>query len=127
MLAATAGENSIDEAWVSADKKVELPQSLGPFFFTKTGPMPVHQDENKRGFHRHYMRGKALLKRGASTFGTYTKDISRKGIGLLSPVQLMPLERIALVLPNGSTLHLEVTRCRRLERNCFDCGARFAL
>ena len=101
MLAATAGENSIDEAWVSADKKVQLPESLGPGFFAKQGPMPVHHDDNnKRGFHRHYMRGKAILKRGEKTFGTYTKDISRKGIGLLLPVQLLPIERVNLMLSN---------------------------
>jgi PilZ domain len=107
---------------------VQLPESMSAGFLTKQGPMPVHHDENnKRGFHRHYMRGKAILTRGEKTFGTYTKDISRKGIGLLSPVQLLPMERVALFLSNGSTLHLEVTRCRRVEKNCYDCGAKFTL
>jgi PilZ domain len=127
MLAASPSESTIEEAWASAHMTVQLPASLRPSFFNKIGPMPVHHDDNKRGFHRHYMRGKAVLKRGETTFGTLTKDVSRKGIGLLSPVQLLPMERVDLTLPNGSTLHLEVTRCRRVEKNCFDCGAKFAL
>lgn len=126
MLAVSNKPNMIAEAWEAADMIVQLPESLGSRFLEKHGPMPLYH-ENKRGFHRHYMRGKAILKRGQSTLGTYTKDISRQGIGLLSPVQLLPLERIELMLPNGATLHLEVTRCRRIDKNCFDCGARFAI
>jgi PilZ domain-containing protein len=127
MPATSPSQNAIDEIWPSVSIIVQLPESMSPGFFAKQGPMPVHHDDNKRGFHRHYMRGKAILKRGETTLGTYTKDISRKGIGLLSPVQLMPLERVDLLLPNGTQLHLEVARCRRVEKNCYDCGARFAL
>ena len=126
MLAVSSGQNLIDDAWEAADMTVQLPDSLGPRFFEMHGPMPLYH-ENKRGYHRHYMRGKALLKRGETTLGTYTKDISRKGIGLLSPIPLLPLERVDLILPNGSTLYLEMARCRRVDKNCFDCGARFAL
>jgi hypothetical protein len=126
MLAVSPSEKVIDDAWEAADMIVQLPESLGTRFLEMHGPMPLYH-ENKRGYHRHYMRGKALLKRGETTLGTYTKDISRKGIGLLSPIQLLPLERVELLLPNGSTLHLEVARCRRVDKNCFDCGARFAL
>jgi hypothetical protein len=126
MLAVDNHQVLTSESWEAADMTVQLPESLGQRFVDKHGPMPLYH-ENKRGYHRHYMRGKALLKRGQTTLGTYTKDISRQGIGLLSPVQLLPLERIELILPNGSKLHLEVTRCRRVDKNCFDCGARFAL
>jgi hypothetical protein len=125
MLAVSPEQNLIAEMWDDADMTVQLPESLA-HFADKHGPMPLHH-ENKRGYHRHYMRGKAILKRGTTTLATYTKDISRQGIGLLSPVQLLPLERIELVLVNGSKLYLEVTRCRRVDKNCFDCGARFAL
>lgn len=125
MLAVSPQQNLIDEAWDAADMTVQLPESMARFM-EKRGAMPLYH-ENKRGFHRHYMRGKALLKRGNLTIGTYTKDISRQGVGLLSPVQLLPLERIELVLSNGAKLHLEVTRCRRIDKNCFDCGARFAV
>ena len=126
MLALSAEHNLIAAAWEAADQTVQLPESLSAKFFDKRGPMPLHH-ENKRSFHRHYMRAKALLKRGDAILGTYTKDVSRQGVGFLSPVQLLPLERVELQLPNGSALRLEVTRCRRLDKNCFDCGAKFAL
>jgi hypothetical protein len=125
MLAVSAEQDLIAEAWEAADMTVQLPESMARFA-DKHGPMPLYH-ENKRGYHRHYMRGRAIVKRGETTLATYTKDISRQGIGLLSPVQLLPLERVELLLVSGSNLHVEVTRCRRIDKNCFDCGARFAL
>jgi hypothetical protein len=115
--------NMIAEAWENADLTAQLPGSIVSFM-TKQGPVPVYHDE-KRSFHRHYMRGKAILKRGDMTLGVYTKDVSRQGIGLLSPVQLLPLERVVLTLPNGSTQQLELARCHRVGKDCFDCGTRF--
>ena len=59
--------------------------------------------------------------------GTYTKDVSRQGVGFLSArCSLMPKELVKLRLPT-TELSLEVARCRRLDQGCFDCGARFAL
>ena len=89
------------------------------------GPAPLCA-KNQRHFHRYFMRGKAILKRGTTTFGTYTKDVSRQGVGFLSPVQLMPKERVNLRLPVAE-LGLEITRCRRIDEGCFECGGRFAL
>ena len=57
--------------------------------------------------------------------GIYTKDVSRQGIGFLSPKQLLPKERIYMRLPGASEVLLEVTRCLRIDDGCFDSGARF--
>ena len=94
-------------------------------FFAPKGATPSYYD-NKRTYHRYFMRGKAVLKRGTTMLGTYTKDVSRQGVGFLSPVQLMPKELVKLRLAT-TELSLEVARCRRLDQGCFDCGARFAL
>jgi hypothetical protein len=59
--------------------------------------------------------------------GAFTKDVSRQGIGFLSPVQLLPMEHIGLLLANGTEYALEVSRCRRVDQDCFDCGGRFVL
>ena len=88
--------------------------------------MPLHRRERTplpSVFHAQ----KAVLQRDEMKLGCYTMDVSRQGIGLLSPVQLLPLDRVQLHLPNGSELPLEIARCRRVDRGCFDCGARFAL
>jgi hypothetical protein len=72
------------------------------------------------------MRGKAVLKRGSTLIGSYTKDVSRQGVAFLTPVPLLPKERVKLQVPSAE-LGLEVTRCRRIEPACFECGARFVL
>lgn len=118
-------QKMIDDLWECASAKVQLPEPLSKNFFGRSGAMPLW-NENKRSYHRYYMRGKALLKRGNAVLGSYTKDVSRQGVGFLSPVQLMPKERVKLHLPTAE-LSLEVARCRRVDQACFECGARFAL
>jgi hypothetical protein len=114
------------DEWEAADAQVQIPDALRKEFFGKSGPMPLHH-ENHRGYHRYFVRVKAVLQRDEMKLGCYTKDLSRQGIGLLSPVPLLPMDHVQLHLPNGSVLDLEIVRCRRIERECFDCGARFAL
>jgi PilZ domain len=115
----------MDDLWQATTAKVELPEPLKQQFFGAHGPGPIFHD-NKRSFHRYYMRGKAVLKRGKSLLGTYTKDVSRQGVAFFSPVQLLPKERVKLRV-SAAELSLEVTRCRRLDPKCFECGAKFAL
>jgi hypothetical protein len=115
----------IESAWETAAARAELPPSVARRFFEPKGPMRGHFD-NRRTFHRYYLRGKAILARRDTTLGIYTKDISRQGICFLSPVQLFPKERVKLRMPNGTQYELEIARCRREEDNCFECGTRFA-
>ena len=125
MLEFDNGKKLMNDLWEATATKVELPDSLRPTYFGAQGPTPLYHD-NRRSFHRYYMRGKAVLKRKASMIGTYTKDVSRQGVAFLSPVPLLPKERVKLCIPSAE-LNLEVTRCRRLNPHCFECGARFAL
>ena len=125
MLAVDNGENLIDELWETAAAKVALPEALKGEYFAVRGAEPVFHD-NRRSFHRYYMRGKAVLNRGKKLLGVYTKDVSRQGVAFLSPVPLLPKERVKLQLPTVE-LSLDVTRCRRIEAACFECGGKFAL
>jgi hypothetical protein len=125
MLEIDHGQKLMDDLWQATPAKVEMPERLKQHFFVAPGPAPIFID-NKRSFHRYFMRGKAVLKRGDSLIGTYTKDVSRQGVAFFSPVPLLPKERIKLRVP-AAELSLEVTRCRRLESDCFECGAKFAL
>jgi hypothetical protein len=126
MLAVDNGQELMEELWQTAKKTVELPEAFRREFFSVRGAEPVFHD-NRRAYHRYYMRGKAVLKRGSDHFGTYTKDLSRQGVAFLSPVPLLPKEKVKLQVPTAE-LSLEVTRCRR-QSDCgfFECGARFAL
>jgi hypothetical protein len=125
MLEFDNGQKLMSDLWDATASKVELPDSLRSSYFGAQGPAPLYHD-NRRSFHRYYMRGKAVLKRKTSMIGTYTKDVSRQGVAFLSPVALLPKERVKLCIPTAE-LNLEVTRCRRLNPHCFECGARFAL
>ena len=125
MLEVGNGQELMNDLWDATAAKVQLTEPLRKCFFSVKGPTPVFYD-NKRTYHRYFMRGKAVLKRGKTMFGTYTKDVSRQGVGFLCPVQLLPKELVKLRLPT-TELSLEVARCRRVDQGCFDCGARFAL
>jgi hypothetical protein len=125
MLGRDYGEKLIDRLWTCANATAQLPTAMSEDYFAHQGPMQLHFD-NRRNYHRYYLRGKALLKRGKSVMGAYTKDVSRQGVGFLSPVQLLPKERIVIHLPTAE-LSLQVARCRRLDEACFECGGRFAL
>jgi hypothetical protein len=125
MLEIDNGQKLMDELWEATAAKINLPDSVKQRFFGAQGPGPMFHD-NKRVYHRYYMRGKAVLKRGKSIIATYTKDVSRQGVAFFSPVPLLPKERIKLRVP-AAELNLEVTRCRRLVPDCYECGAKFAL
>ena len=62
---------------------------------------------------------------GDKVYAAYTTDVSRQGVGFLSPRQLMPKEKWTLKLPNGAEYELLVTRCHLESENCFACGGRF--
>jgi hypothetical protein len=125
MLEVSDDHEVVNRLWETTPTKVQVPEPLRGDFFQRRGPMPVFPD-NKRTYHRYFLRGKAVLIRRDAAIGTFTKDVSRHGVGFLSPVQLMPTERIELRVPTAK-LTLEVARCRRISQGCFDCGGRFVL
>ena len=114
----------VEELWQTAKIRVKLPMLTSRYFFEPKGPMPNHYS-SRRSFHRYYMRSKAVLIQGDKVYAAYTTDVSRQGVGFLSPRQLMPKERWTLKLPNGSEYELIVTRCRLESDCCFACGGRF--
>jgi hypothetical protein len=125
MLEFDHGQKLMDDLWEATAAKVQLPNSLRADYFGAQGPAPLFHD-NRRTYHRYFMRGKAVLKRGQSMIGTFTKDVSRQGVAFLSPVPLLPKERVKLRVTSAE-LSVEVTRCRRIDPKCFECGARFAI
>src|SRR4051794_12466477 len=123
MLELGDGQKLMDDLWETTPTKLVMSVSFKQEFFKPRGASPVRYD-NRRSYHRYYMRGKAILRRGDQQIGTFTKDVSRQGVAFLSPVALMPKERVKLRVP-ATELDLEVTRCRRLEAACFECGGKF--
>jgi hypothetical protein len=114
-----------DFEWDALKQKAQLPKQL-QHYFDRRGAMPVHPD-SRRAYHRFYLRSKAIVRRQDMFLGVYTADASRKGIRFLSPVQLLPKERLGIRLPKTKEFQIEITRCRRLEDACYECGARFVV
>jgi hypothetical protein len=110
--------------WESIPLKPQLPKSFSDFF-SRTGPCPVHAT-SKRSYARLYLRRHAILTRpDGPDLAVYTLDVSHKGIGILTPVQLLPMHFCFLRLATTGAIPLEIVRCRRVDHQYYVCGATF--
>jgi hypothetical protein len=108
---------------------ITLPQTWCRFF-EESGVLPSLPNDMRRS-QRRAVRTFGLLRidgtipaitRSSALFGIYTKDFSKNAVGLISPIQLYPGERLRLILPT-CWLSLEVIRCRRHNSTCYEVGA----
>jgi len=127
MLGLSNEKRLMDKLWRAAETTLELPKLEAKYFFEFRGPMPSGHFDNRRSYHRFYLRDKAILTRNETTLGVLTTDISRQGIGFLAPLQLLPKQRVQLLLTSGAEYYLQVARCRRRSENVFECGGRFVV
>ncbi|MGO9113702.1 MAG: hypothetical protein ACLP9L_31100 [Thermoguttaceae bacterium] len=114
---------------------VRLPSALKADF-ERIGPAPSLPG-CKRRFPRFRCRGEnsfiALehrrtfpgLPRERAWFAVYFSDLGRGGIGLLHGEPLYPKERLRVVLLDGSLRQIEIVRCARVGKHCYNIGARF--
>jgi hypothetical protein len=110
-------------AWGEILSQAVLPVSEAEFF-SKQGPTPLMPD-SRRGFHRMYLRTSVVLQYENQFHAAYLLDISRSGVGLISPVQLLPSAPIELWLPDGRHMELQTKRCVRCAERCYQCGGEF--
>ena len=109
--------------WGEIPSRAEVPRDLEGYF-NREGPTPSCLDES-RALHRFYLRQRAVLEADGKLHAGYTRDVSRSGMGLISPVQLFPLEEVQIWLPERAAINLRVVRCERLDDRCYACGAVF--
>jgi hypothetical protein len=102
-----------------------LPEDGGEFF-ARRGPAPCSPIA-RRSFHRFYFRHPAVMLQDGERYGVFTLDVSRHGVGFVSPVQIFPKQVVELRLPDGRCLRLEAARCRRIKAHCYECGSRFVV
>ncbi|MEM8866523.1 MAG: PilZ domain-containing protein [Planctomycetota bacterium] len=124
MLREDDGGDLIARLWPATELQAVLPQEPDEFF-DLAGPMPAGY-EDQRSFRRFYLRQRAIMHLGKSYYGIYVKDISRQGIGMLSPIQLLPLDRPTLILAGGKKVAYRIMRCRRFAKHCYEIGAELA-
>jgi hypothetical protein len=102
-------------------------------FFAKSGMMPINWNEVRR-FPRFYLRGPAEgliypvrgeLGDSPTPVPILTSDISRSGVGLISPKQLFPEQRVDIRMPEGGRYSVKVMWCRRMEADRYAAGCVF--
>ncbi|MBW3600254.1 MAG: PilZ domain-containing protein [Planctomycetes bacterium] len=89
-----------------------------------SGSLPVAPHE-RRQHPRFYFWRRAILEQGGRQFAGFTRDLSKAGIRLLSPVQLFPCDETHVILESGQTFRVSIRRCLRLADDCYECGAEF--
>ena len=112
-----------DSLWRAVVHRAALPCSEQDYW-SRTGPMQVRTDSRRR-YHRFFLRGKGIAYTNHGELAIYVKDLSRMGIGFYSPLQMFPCDEIRLQMPDNRMLAVRITRCIRLDNNCFDCGSVF--
>jgi hypothetical protein len=64
-----------------------------------------------------------MLARLDKEMRVLVKDVSKCGIGLLVHEQLWPEERVTVAFM-GRRAVATIVRCRRLGKDCYECGAK---
>ena len=113
----------IETIWKKNPCRVELPEEWSDFY-ELVGPTSVEYDDRRR-HRRFHARGRAIIEYQSSYYGVLTKDISREGIAFYHEKQLFPAERVTLLLNSGLQTEVSVMRCRRIKKNCYECGVKF--
>ena len=110
---------TIAEAWQLLQSQAALSESTEEFF-NKNGPK---REDDSRTHQRYYLRCKGILRCNGNNHAIFLKDISRSGMAFISPVQLFPRDHVQIWTENQRTYELEVIRCRRLQKQCYECGS----
>lgn len=113
----------MDVAWHNVSQRAVLPCAEEDYF-GESGATPTSPDSRRR-YRRIRARGPLVIQRGGEALAGYTMDVSPAGIGFYSPLQLYPKERVIVAFEEFGCLELQITRCRRIRRQCYSCGGLF--
>lgn len=125
MLAVSNAKELIERVWNGLGCQVQLPDNWGDFF-EHTGLVPTEYDD-RRTYARLHFRDKAVFRHSDGFYAIYTRDVSRGGIAFYHVEQLFPGERGRIWLVNGLSHDIEIARCLRRHRSCYECGAKFVV
>jgi hypothetical protein len=124
-------------SWIqSLPCRVNLPPALRDNF-EKTGTAATVVNEVRSGIRVHCRCGnnRAALQarqnlpafpRKTEWHSVYVTNLSKKGCGFLHSQIFYPGEQFTLILLTGIQRTIEVAWCRRIDKNCFEVGSRFA-
>jgi hypothetical protein len=109
--------------------KIKLPPELKDFFEQTGYTESTFFESRRNGRLRIRAEGDiTLLKnlpslpRKENEFLVLIKDVSQRGLCLLTHKQLFPLEEFSLSF-NARVIDASIVRCRRINELCYECGA----
>ncbi len=119
-------QEALAHDWDLTELQAVLPPNELEEFCEPVGMM-TRQSNCRRAFPRFFVRGKAILRYEGRMLGIYSADASRGGVRFLAPIDLTLGCRATIRVPNTKEFQIEIVRSTRINDNCFDCGAVFAL
>lgn len=125
MLEPDDGLELISKLWSKVQERPLLPESEADFL--KLCGRCESRYDSRRAYERYYYRNRSILTVGVRTIGVYAKDISRLGIGFISPEQFFPGDEVTILVPGPKKMKLRIKRCWRVADRCYDCGAEYVL
>jgi len=110
------------------DWRIQLPPDWDMFFEEAGTCAPMVGDERSNSRMRirthaalHHETTLPSVPRRAESVGVYIRDFSRRGCGLISPVQMYPEESVRILLATF-WIRLKVVRSRRVGPSCYEVG-----
>jgi hypothetical protein len=111
------------------DWQIELPIEWSDYFEQRGEIASYAEDErhNQRlRIRTHgvmwFERSLPFRPRSSNPIGIYTRDFSRHGTGLLTPLEVFPEEEVRIALPTF-WVQVHVVRARRITSKCYEIGA----
>jgi len=124
MLDQRDGRVLIDYVWKKLDCRIQLPDEDSGFFSKKKRSAAKYDD--RRRYSRHFVNSKMAVVDGAEVYCAYSLNLSRSGIAFLHSQQVYPKQSLCLCFPDGTFIEATIVFCRRVNDNCYECGAEFA-
>jgi hypothetical protein len=109
--------------WHQLTSRAQLPCSWQEYA-AGAGAVRTKPDSTRQ-YCRIALRSIAIVLCDDQVHAVYTKDVSRRGMGFYSPVNLLPRTCVRIWVPGRSLLGLRVSRCKRLGDRCYECGTLF--
>jgi hypothetical protein len=112
-----------ESAWDQIESRVLLPRDLYAKLLVRQ-PDSTCCAPDHRTHPRYDLLAKVIVHYGQTKLGCYVSDLSRNGVRVFSPIEITPPELIVIAVANRVAMRYEITRCRFIDRSCYECGGR---
>jgi hypothetical protein len=109
--------------WDALPLRAEPPE--GEVRYLHGGALGLMRPESRRSHRRLAVRRRVVLASGELWMAGYLHDFSARGIGVLTPIQILPNQSATVFVDDLPPWEFRLRRCRRFGPGCFFCGGDF--